>query len=138
MFGWFRPTCPCDPAAKQWTEDRLRWLTKQFGMHILLERPIILPTPEFFPDPYDGSKKAVRVLLDQVCEYMDVVPALVSLKFVADAGKIWRVNEAGQAVDVRADRLRRHVLVRPDRRAHGVALGMRDVVRGLRRRRCRG
>ncbi len=27
---------------------------------------------------------------------MDVVPELVALKFVADAGKIWLVNEAGQ------------------------------------------
>jgi hypothetical protein len=38
MFGWFRPGCPCDPAAKSWVEERLQWLSKQFGLHILLER----------------------------------------------------------------------------------------------------
>jgi hypothetical protein len=54
MFGWFRPTCPCDPAAKRWVEERLRWLTRQFGLHILLERPIILPT--------DALPAAIRVL----------------------------------------------------------------------------
>jgi hypothetical protein len=58
MFGWFRPRCPCDPAAKRWVEDRLQWLSKQFGLHILLERPIIVPTAEYFPDAWDGSPKA--------------------------------------------------------------------------------
>jgi hypothetical protein len=60
MFGWFPSTCPCDPAAKTWVEERLKWLSRQFGLHILLERPVILPTDEFFPDPYDGSQNAVR------------------------------------------------------------------------------
>jgi hypothetical protein len=50
------------------------------------------------PDPYDGSNKAVRTLLDRVCEYMDVVPALVALKAVKEAGQIWLVNETGQAL----------------------------------------
>ena len=74
MFGWFGPTCPCDPAAKRWVESRLQWLTQQFGLHILLERPIILPTPEFFPDPWDGSPKAVRAMFRRVCGYMGVDP----------------------------------------------------------------
>ena len=63
MFGWFKPTCPCDPAAKQWVENRLRWLTRQFGLGILLERPVILPTAEFFPDPWDGSPRAAQRML---------------------------------------------------------------------------
>jgi hypothetical protein len=96
MLDWlFRPSCPCDPAAKAWVEERLAWLAEEFGDSAFAGRPIVLPTPEFFPGPYDGSKKAVRTLLDIVCGYMDVVPDLVALKFVADAGKIWLVNEAG-------------------------------------------
>ena len=73
MFGWFKPTCPCDPAAKRRGEGRLQWLTKQFGLHILLEWPIVLPSPEFFPDEYDQSPKAVRRLFRRVCQYMEVV-----------------------------------------------------------------
>jgi hypothetical protein len=97
MLSWlFRPTCPCDPAAKEWVEERLQWLAEEFDDSAFSGRRLVLPTPEFFPDPYDGSKKSVRRLLDRVCEYMDVVPDLVALKFVADAGKIWLVNEAGQ------------------------------------------
>jgi hypothetical protein len=84
MFGWFRATCPCDPAAKRWVEDRLRWLSQQFGLHILLERPIILPTPEFFPDPWDGSPKAVRRMFRRVCGYMGVDPDCVELKLFND------------------------------------------------------
>ena len=60
MFGWFRPTCPCDPAAKQWVEDRLQWLTRQFGLHILLERPIILPS-------------GVVAILDEACRWMSAI-----------------------------------------------------------------
>jgi hypothetical protein len=96
MLGWlFRPTCPCDPAAKAWVEERLQWLAEEFDDNAFSGRRVVLPTSEFFPDPYDGSKKAVRRLLDRVCAYMDVVPDLVTLKFVADVGKIWMVDETG-------------------------------------------
>lgn len=84
MFGWFRPTCPCDPAAKRWVEERLQWLARQFGLHILLERPVILPTDEFFPDPYDGSPNAVRRLFRRVCNYMEVDPDAVEMKLFTD------------------------------------------------------
>jgi hypothetical protein len=84
MFGWFRPICPCDPAAKQWVEDRLQWLVKQFGLHILLERPIILPTETFFPDPWDGSPKAVRRMFHRVCKFMAVDPDVVQLQVLSD------------------------------------------------------
>ncbi len=84
MFGWFRPTCPCDPVAKRWVEDRLQWLSRQFGLHILLERPILLATDEFFPDPYDGSSKAVKQLFRRVCGYMEVDPQDVEFKLFTD------------------------------------------------------
>jgi hypothetical protein len=84
MFGWFSPTCPCDPAAKPWIEERLRWLSVQFGIHILLERPIILPTSEFFPDDWDGSLESVRRMFQRVCQYMAVNPATVEVQLFTD------------------------------------------------------
>ncbi len=84
MFGWFRPTCPCDPAATRWVEERLKWLSKHFGLHILLERPVILPTPEFFPDPWDGSPQAVRRMFRRVCQYMAVDPESVEMQLYTD------------------------------------------------------
>src|SRR5262245_8503398 len=85
MFGWFKATCPCDPEAKRWVEQRLQWLTRQFGLHILLERPIILPTEEFFPDPWDGTPKAATRMFRRVCGYMGVHPDTVELQFFNDA-----------------------------------------------------
>lgn len=99
MLGWlFPPSCPCDPAAKVWVEERLAWLAEEFDDHAFNGRRIVLPTPEFFPDPYDGSKKAARRLFNRVCEFMDVVPELVKLRFKSDGGKVQLVNEAGDDV----------------------------------------
>jgi hypothetical protein len=84
MFGWFQPICPCDPAAKRWVEDRLKWLSRQFGLHLLLERPLIVPTAEFFPDAWDGSPKAVRRMFHRVCGYMDVDPDAVEIELFTD------------------------------------------------------
>lgn len=84
MFGLFRPTCPCDPAAKRWIEDKLNWLSKQFGLHILLERSVILPTVEFFPDQHNGSEECVHRLFDRVCEFMEVGHDSVELEIFDD------------------------------------------------------
>jgi hypothetical protein len=90
MFGWFKPTCPCDPEAKRWVENRLRWLTQQFGLHILLERSVVLPSPEFSPEAYDASPKAVRVLFRRVCEYMAVDPDLLEVELFNDKTPNWK------------------------------------------------
>jgi len=128
MFGrLFPPSCPCDPAAKAWVEERLQWLSEEFDDHAFNGRPLVLPTADFFPDPYDGSKRAVRALLDQVCGYMDVVPALVSLKFVSDAGKIWLVNESGQYLPHAAgtyEEGERKFNIRIDKTELGEAMGL--------------
>src|SRR2546423_8834367 len=84
MFGWFKPTCPCDPAAKRWVEAKLHWLSRQFGLHLLLERPVILPIDRFFPDPYDGTAKAVQRLFRRVCGYMTVEPDRVDIELFTD------------------------------------------------------
>jgi hypothetical protein len=97
MFGWlFPPCCPCDPAAKEWVEERLLWLAEEFEDSAFTGRRLVLPTPEFFPDPYDGSTRTVWDLLERVCGYMDVDSCLVGLKMVGDAGKLWLVNDSGQ------------------------------------------
>src|SRR4051794_1125996 len=119
MLDWlFRPSCPCDDAAKAWIEERLEWLAEEFDDNAFNGRPIVLPTPEFFPDPYDGSGKTVRILLDRVCEYMDVLPALVDMRVVADAGKIWLVNDAGHYLPGAAgtyEEGNRHYIIRIDK-----------------------
>lgn len=64
MFGWFKPVCPVDVAAKDWIENRLEWLSDQFGRDTFTRRAVILPTKDFFPDPIDGTESSVRNVLD--------------------------------------------------------------------------
>lgn len=59
MFDWFKPQCPVDIAAKRWVERRLQWLSEQFGCDTFTRRAVILPTDDFFPDPFDGSEASV-------------------------------------------------------------------------------
>lgn len=96
MIGWFRPASPLDPAAKAWVEQRLAWLRQQFGPVVLGDRPVVLPTRDFFPDPFDGSKRSMRSMLNRVCGYMDVNPKSVSMKLFAERRTVWLVNEHGK------------------------------------------
>jgi len=104
MFGWlFGSSCPLDPTAKNWVEASLLWLRDEFGADDLYGGPMILPTPEFFPDPYDGSRKSVYDLFDRVCEYMGVEPGLIRLKFLRPSpNPLFLVNDGGEAVPTEA------------------------------------
>lgn len=83
MLGLFRPRCPLDIREKVWTEQRMRWLADRFGLERMLNADIVLPTHDFFPDPYEGTSDNVRGLLDRVCHYMHVDPQRIDLKFYA-------------------------------------------------------
>jgi hypothetical protein len=89
MFGWFKPECPVDPETKEWIETRMGWLAEEFGPERLLDVTVIEPTPEFFPDPYDGSRHDARKLLTRVCRYMDVEPGRITLKFYVEKRPTW-------------------------------------------------
>jgi hypothetical protein len=87
MFGWFRATCPVDVVTRQWIDTRWCWLTDQFGGDLLIDSPTVLPTPEFFPDEYDASEEAVRVLVSRVCDCMHVSRYLVDVHFYSEADR---------------------------------------------------
>jgi hypothetical protein len=95
MFNWFHPAVPLELNAKHWVEQRLAWLSDQFGYDVFVRRAVILPLEEFFPDPYDGSDETVRVLLDRVCRYMDVEPDRVELELFSNPKDFYLVNEEG-------------------------------------------
>jgi HEAT repeat protein len=81
MFGWFRPRCPVDPPDKVWIERRMTWLVHVLGLERCRDAQVVLPTPEFFPDPYNGEEDDVRPLLNRACGYMGVDPARFDLGF---------------------------------------------------------
>jgi hypothetical protein len=80
MFDWlFGARCPVTPERKAWLEGGLNWLGKSFGVQHMLGQTIVLPTPEFFPEPYDGSPAAVEAIFTRVCRYMEVSRDRVTL-----------------------------------------------------------
>lgn len=88
MLGWFQNTCPLDPHDQQWVDDRMAWLSREFGRHRMLGAAVVLPTLEFFPDRYDGSREAVELLLKRLCGYMQIDPSRVHLKLYAETGPL--------------------------------------------------
>jgi hypothetical protein len=79
MLGWFATKCPLDTQEKAWTELRMRWLADQFGIERLLRAPVVLPTEEFFPDPYEGTAADAQRILDRLCRYMAINPHRLQL-----------------------------------------------------------
>jgi hypothetical protein len=83
LFGG-KSECPVDDEMRQWIDGRFCWLGDALGHDAPRTAPVTLPTPEFFPDPYDGQPDGARALLKRVAGYMGVDPGRFEL-FVYDA-----------------------------------------------------
>jgi hypothetical protein len=90
MFGWFRSPaqCPVEAQSKDWIERRMQWLTENFGWNRLQSVQVILPTPEFFPDPYHGSPEDAGLILERVCGYMGIDPKTIELAWYEDRNPV--------------------------------------------------
>ena len=80
-MNWFTPKCPLNAEEKEWVENAFQWLIDELGIEILQNLEVILPTDDFFPDPFSGSESDIRKMVGRVCDYMDVDPTLVDLRF---------------------------------------------------------
>jgi hypothetical protein len=47
-------------------------LEKMLGRERMLRASVILPSPEYFPDPYDNTPATAEALFQRVCNYMKV------------------------------------------------------------------
>lgn len=84
MFGLFTPSCPLPTAEKTWVESRMLWFAERFGINRIRDARVILPTDEFFPDPYTADYPSVRLCLDRICGYMNVDPRVIALNILPD------------------------------------------------------
>jgi hypothetical protein len=85
MLRWLLgPKCPVNVREKVWTERRMNWLVEQFGIERMLQAEVVLPTPEYFPDHYQGTHDDVRRMLDRLCFYMQIDPARLDLEFFTE------------------------------------------------------
>lgn len=81
MLNWFGPKCPVDGETKRWVDAAFGWLIEEMGLDTLRSIVAVLPTEEYFPDAFDGSEVSIRKMVERVCEYMDVEPASIDLRF---------------------------------------------------------
>lgn len=58
------------------------WFTSQFGRD-RLHGEVVLPTPDFFPENYQGRAEDVRAVVDRLCAHMGVDPDTVVLEYPA-------------------------------------------------------
>src|SRR5438105_2840011 len=84
MLGWFTPSCPLGTHDKAWVERRMLWLADRFGADRLLSARVVLPTDEFFPDPYRADPDSARRRLDRMCDYMGADPGPIALEVRPD------------------------------------------------------
>jgi len=99
MFDWlFKPSCPCDPLAKAWVEERLAWLDAEFNDSAFTGRRIVLPNAQWFPERYEPNEGWLKTTLDRVCDYMDVDAELVEYELFDESGKPQMVNSMGQSM----------------------------------------
>jgi hypothetical protein len=87
MFNWFAIKCPVKDESRQWVEERMAWVVNEFGPDFMRQAKVICPTPEYFPDPYDGSEEATRAMFARVCKYLKIDHSRVALRIIEDQTK---------------------------------------------------
>jgi hypothetical protein len=80
-MAWFTPRCSVDTETKEWIENAFEWLIEDLGIDVIRDVDVILPTEEYFPEPFDGSRASIRKMADRICEYMDVDSDSVAVRF---------------------------------------------------------
>jgi hypothetical protein len=83
MFG-FSSKLPVSEEERQWVDEGFRRLEKLLGRRRMLEAQVILPTPEYFPDPYDKSPESAEMLFQRVCGYMGVDRRRIDMRLFSD------------------------------------------------------
>jgi hypothetical protein len=87
MFG-LRPKLPVVEVERNWIDGGFARLTNMLGADRMLGCTVVEPTDRFFPDPWDGSRKALEDLFRRVCGYMNVDPDQVDLEIIPDSSEL--------------------------------------------------
>lgn len=87
MFG-LAPKLPVTDEERLWVDEGFRRLNRMLGSSRLQNAKVILPTDEYFPDPWDASEAALNALFLRVCDYMGVSPGKVELAIIPDTSEL--------------------------------------------------
>lgn len=72
---------PIEEWVISWLEDTYRWIIHSFGIEIITEKKIYLPTQEDFPFDFEKSESTAKKLLSIVAKQMNVDISKVELRF---------------------------------------------------------
>lgn len=100
MWNPFRPKCSCPvaPEDKAWIEARFAWLAGQFGLDRLRQAPVVLPSPHFFPDRFEGRPEELPALFGRVCGHLGLDPARFDLALYSEADRARLVDGNGRSL----------------------------------------
>jgi len=83
VFGLTKPKLPVTQERQRWIDGSFLRLASLVGANRLLQATVVLPTPEHFPDPYDGSESALEHMFARVATQMQINPGEVDLTLFA-------------------------------------------------------
>src|SRR5262249_55221406 len=69
--SWFKAECPVRPVEQSWIERELDWFVEQFGAD-RLHGEVVLPSDDYFPGVYRGSRDDVAAVLRRLCLHMQI------------------------------------------------------------------
>jgi hypothetical protein len=76
---WQRVECPVRPVEQGWIDRSMDWFVAQFGTQ-RLHGDVVLPTDDYFPGAYRGTREDVRSVLYRLCTHMGIDPDRVQLE----------------------------------------------------------
>jgi hypothetical protein len=109
MFDNVRPpsrSCPLDAETKDWLDARASWLVYQFGRERIASCRMILPTADFFPDPFLATEDGARQVLDTLCDVLRVESHLVDFSLFRQGESPTRKRAASAVYDKAVERYR--------------------------------
>jgi len=90
MFGLFKPALPVSDEDRAWVDHSFVRLGVLLGAERMLKARVFLPTPQDFPDRYDGSDDALKAMFARVAHGLQVDPEGVVVDMFDDATETTR------------------------------------------------
>lgn len=84
MFGLFKsdkPKLPVDDEQRKWLEHAFMYLLHQFDHDKIVTRKVMTPTKECFNYTFNGDKKEILALSDQIAKIMEIDPNEIQIEF---------------------------------------------------------
>jgi len=93
MFG-FKPKLPVTEEERLWVDEGFRRLARMLGSSRMQNAAVILPTDEYFPDPYSPTEAGLEALFRRVCGNMNVSRSKVELSLIPDSSELMEMLPA--------------------------------------------